>query len=280
MAGFGTRMRPWTYALPKAMLSLADCSGRVRPILHWILAEAASGGIEQAAVVVSPNTRGIMQDYIYAARRTGSKDLPADVQFIEQENPRGLGDAVLRAADFVGDEPCIVYLGDHIYFLHSETLSCSTQVVEAYQSCGGSAMIGVQTVDDADLSLVGACRGESMGNGNFRCTDIVEKPTPAEAAEKLLSPALGKGMYFAHSGIYLFSPEIFDCLNELSRSKNEGELGLTDAQQLLLARNPDDYYLHLINGMACDAGTPDGYITCMVMAGNAAGHFSFPGGHS
>lgn len=253
-------MRPWTYVLPKAMLPLADRDGLVRPILHWILAEAASGGIERAAVVVSPDARGIMQDYISAVRGTGTEDLPADVQFIEQENPRGLGDAVLCAADFIRGEPCIVYLGDHIHFLHSQTLSCSAQVVEAYQSCGGSAMIGVQIVDDAGLSLVGVCRGEPLGDGVYRCTKIVEKPMLQVARKQLSTPGLADGNYLAHNGIYLFSGEIFDCLQELAASAGRsGELGLTDAQQLLLKRHDDAYYLKLTTGLTFDAGTPAGY---------------------
>lgn len=266
VAGMGTRMKPWTNVLPKAMLPLADRLGRVRPVLHWILAEAASGGLTHAAVVVSPGTGGIMQDYISTARQAGAKDLPDDVQFIEQANPRGLGDAVLCAADFVGDEPCIVYLGDHIHFSSLPGESCTAQVVRAYQSCGGVAMIGVQAVDEAGLALVGVCRGELLGDNVYRCTKIIEKPAPDAASKQLVTPGIAKGNYLAHNGIYLLGGEIIGCLRELVADGCDGELGLTDAQQLLLKRHDERYYLKLTAGLTCDVGTPAGYAATQAAA--------------
>ena len=118
----------------------------------------------------------------------------------------------------------------------------------------------MQVVDAGELHLVGVCRGADLDGCVYRCMDLVEKPDAATAAERLKTPGLPDGRYLAHAGIYVFGPEIFDCLAPLVAARAEGaEVGLTEAQQALLARRSGEYFLCTVDGLTLDVGTPAGY---------------------
>lgn len=262
IAGQGTRMRPITFAVPKAMLPITDGGGRVLPVLHHILAEVAAAGIERAGVIVSPAQDALPSQYLSAVRQAGCDDLPAEVTFIVQDRPRGFGDAALQAARFVGDEPFLLLLGDHVYRADPAHPPCAAQVAAAFaQAPNAAAMIGTQPVGIEELPRVGTARGEPMAGNTYHCTDFIEKPDLATAADRLRTPDLPEGQFLAHCGLYAFAPVILDLLTELAarRRSEDEEVELADAQSLLLARRREDYYLHRIAGTAYDTGTPPGY---------------------
>lgn len=252
IAGLGTRMQSITKGAPKALLPIAGAAGRSRAVIDLILAEVGAAGIEQVCLVVSPGQQPLVQQHLDAA----DGPLPA-VTFVQQDQPAGFGDAVLLARRFVGPESFMVLLGDHLRLPVGAARPCAAQVAEAADGFRGSAVVGVQVVGADQLCLVGVCAGESVvADHVYRCLRIVEKPDPATAAE-LTTPGLPPNRYLAHAGIYIFSPEIFACLDELAGGP--GELGLTAAQERLLARHGEDYYLIRIAGNVHDAGCPDGY---------------------
>ncbi len=263
VAGRGTRLLPLTAAVPKALLPLVDAAGRVRCVLHWVLAEAASAGLRQAAIVVSPGQQEMLDRYIDAARRAGAADLPDDIHYIRQPEPRGFGDAVLRAAPFAEDDAAgfLLLLGDHVHQAAPGAPPCAAQVVEAFAKCGGAAMVGMQVVGPEQLARVGVAGGEPLEGGVYRCTDLIEKPDLATARQRLRTPGLPADHFLAHGGIYAFSPEIFDCLRRLRADEGRpaAETQLTDAQRTLLGRRPGDYHLLPLAGRAWDTGTPAGY---------------------
>jgi UTP--glucose-1-phosphate uridylyltransferase len=262
VAGRATRLLPLTSAVPKALLPLVDAAGRVRCVLHWILAEAAAAGIDQAAVIVSPGQQEALERYFAAAREAGWDDLPDEIAYVLQPRPEGFGDAVARAADFLaGEERFVLLLGDHVYAAADGERGCVAQVAEAFEARGGSAMVGMQVVGPAELPLVGTARGEPVEGRVYRCTELMEKPEATVARERLATPGLGEDEFLAHCGIYAFTPEIFECLAALEAegTRGGGEVELTDAQRLLLERHPQDYYLLRIAGRAYDTGTPAGY---------------------
>lgn len=259
-------MLPISAAVPKALLPLVDSTGLVRCVLHVILREALSAGVVEAAVVTSPGQRAQVQRYLAAAEGCGEA-LPA-VEFIEQAESKGLGDAVLRAADFAAGEPLVVMLGDHVHIAAAGERSCCGQLVAAFEGQGGVAMIGMQVVDASKLSLMGVGRGEPVAGEEhlYRCVNVVEKPDEAKAAAELVTPGVGGGRYLAHNGHYIFTAEIFDCLAEVGCGAG-GEIGLTDAQRLLLQRWGQDYYLLEVAGRVCDVGSAEGYSAALAAFG-------------
>jgi UTP--glucose-1-phosphate uridylyltransferase len=256
IAGLGTRMLPISAAVPKALLPLVDADGAGRSVLHVILAEAAAAGVEQACVVVSPGQQGPVAAYFDAVQAS----VP-ELTFVEQTTAGGFGEAVSLARGFVGPDPFMVLLGDHVRLPAAGTKPCAAQVAEAAEGFRGAAAVGVQLVGAAEVHLVGVCAGEPVvADHVYRCRQIVEKPDAATAETELTTPGLPDGKYLAHAGVYLFRPEIFACLAELTAQPGRsGEHGLTEAQQLLLARHPDDYYLMRIAGDVFDVGHPAGY---------------------
>ena len=263
VAGLGTRLRPMSSVVPKAMFPLVSGAGRIRPIVHYICAEALAAGIEEIALIVTPGQEQTFRQYIAAARQAGDADVPTRVEYIPAE-PRGFGYAIARGADFVGGQPFMIILGDHVHLADPGREPCGAQVIQAFTEHGGAAMIGMHTVGPEALGLVGVARGEPIRGNVFRCTHFVEKPDLAVARKLLRSPGLPEDQFLAHCGIYLFTSEIFQCLADLAAKLPEGkELQLADAQSLLLKRRPNDYYLVRIAGRALDTGTPETYAAAL-----------------
>ncbi|MBS3733945.1 MAG: hypothetical protein KGY99_03355 [Phycisphaerae bacterium] len=258
IAGRATRLRPWSAATPKALLPLVDADGRLRAVIHWILAEAAAGGITHAALVVSPGQRAALEAYLQAA--AGDADLPRDIVCIEQSQPRGLGDAVLEAAEFAGDEPVCVLLGDHVRRAAGRS-SCTAQVLAAMDAHAPDVMIGMQVIGPEALERCGVAAGEPLGDpaagGVYRCTALIEKPDAATAQRELVTPGLGADRYLAHAGIYAFTPAIFDALRDLSAEGADGEIELTEAERRLCGRG--EVLLCRVAGDVLDTGTPGAY---------------------
>lgn len=260
VAGRGTRMGPLAQVVPKAMFPLVDAAGRVRPVVHWICAEAAGAGIHQVALIVSPGHLETIRGYFSVVAGQAS-DLPREIVYIPAE-PLGFGYAVLQGEAFIGGEPFVVFLGDHVHQAEANSPPCAAQVVAAFESRPGSAMIGMQVVGPEDLPRVGVAAGEPLDRHVYRCTALMEKPDLAAALTHLITPGLGPDRFLAHGGIYVFSPQIFDCLRAVQARYPTGtDLPLADAQVELLARRRQDYYLVEIAGRVFDTGTPLGYAT-------------------
>ena len=264
IAGAGTRLRPVTGVLPKAMFPLVDAAGRLRTVVHMILSEAVEAGAQEAALIVSPGQRELIEPYFDVVRGSGGEvSLPERIEYILQPKPEGFGEAVLRARTFVGpDAPgFLLLLGDHVYLAEPGRPPCGRQVIDAFAARQGVAMVGMQPVGPEQLSLVGVAAGRGLGEGVYRCTDFVEKPDSDTARRRLVTADLGEDRFLAHCGIYVLAPEIFDCLAELARADRAAgaEVQLADAQSMLLRRHPQDYYLYRIAGRALDTGTPAGY---------------------
>jgi UTP--glucose-1-phosphate uridylyltransferase len=275
VAGLGTRLRPISAVVPKAMMPVPDVRGRVLPVLYHVLAEVAAAGVSEAAVVASPSHVDMLRAYLQAAAEASAhtieNELPRRVEVLTQREPLGFGHAVWLGKRFVGQAPFLVMLGDHIQVARAGQPACAAQVARAFARHGGAAMIGVQPVDAAELPRVGVAGGARLSGQVFRCASFVEKPSLALARKRLATPGLPKDHFLAHCGIYAFTPEIFDCLEDLMVSGAAGprgaraqgprhEVQLAGAQSILLERHPRDYYLVRVVGRAYDTGTPAGYV--------------------
>lgn len=259
-AGLATRMGPIGRAVPKAMLPLVDAAGRVRPVLHHVVAEARAGGAAEVGLIVAPWQEAMVRRYVDAACAAGD-DAFEGVELLVQDEPLGFGHAVAVGADFVGAECFLLLLGDHVYFPEADAPPCGAQVAAAFAESGGAAAIGMKTVDAAELARVGVAAGERLGGRLYRCTALMEKPTPQVAARRLVTPGLPPGCFLGHLGIYAFTAEIFDCIAEVSRRPRRPgqEIELTDAEALLRRRHPAETYLLWAAGVSVDVGRPAGY---------------------
>jgi len=263
ISGKATRLMPVSSVVPKAMFPLVDRHGCLHTVLHIILKEAAFAGIECVGVVISPWQRETLHQYFDAVSSEEASELPSHTEYIAQSSPKGFGDAVLKGADFVGNEPFILMLGDHVYIEDPNKLPCVVQIAKAFDSVGGVAMIGMQLVSAYELPRVGVAAGIPIQQDIYQCTDFVEKPDLLTARQRLVTAGLPKDIFLAHCGIYIFGPEIFDCLSEVSSKTRDadGEIELADAQAVLLKKYPEEYFLYKIAGRAYDTGTPIGYAT-------------------
>jgi UTP--glucose-1-phosphate uridylyltransferase len=255
-AGLGTRFLPATKAMPKEMLPIVD-----KPTIQYIVEEAIASGIEDIIIVTGKGKRAIEDhfDHAFELERNlyekGKLDLlekvkqsseMANIHYIRQKEPKGLGHAVWCARKFIGEDAFAVLLGDDI--VQAET-PCLSQLIDQYEKTGAS-IIGVQQVHENETSRYGIV--DPLGNnGNlFGVKNLVEKPKPGLAPSNL-----------AIMGRYILTPEIFQYL-DLQRSGANGEIQLTDAIQMLNAYQR--VFAYNFEGKRYDVGEKLGFITTTI----------------
>ncbi|MDM8212885.1 UTP--glucose-1-phosphate uridylyltransferase GalU [Enterococcus hirae] len=222
-AGLGTRFLPATKAMAKEMLPIVD-----KPVIQFIVEEAIASGIEDILVVTGKGKRPIEDHFDsnaeleYNLKSKGKTDLlklveettDINLHFIRQKHPRGLGDAVLQAKAFVGNEPFVVMLGDDIM---TDKVPLAKQLINDYDKTH-SSILSVMEVAKKDTYKYGIIdpMGE-VSTGLYNVKSFVEKPEPAKAPSNL-----------AIIGRYLLKPEIFEVLAKQAPGAG-GEIQLTDA---------------------------------------------------
>jgi len=253
-AGFGTRFLPATKAQPKEMLPIVDT-----PAIQYIVKEALDSGIEEILIITGRSKRAI-EDHFDSSieleellQKQGKnkqlamvKDL-ADIKihFIRQKSPRGLGDAVLCAKAFIGDEPFAVLLGDDI--VYNPEKPCLQQLMDCYEQHPG-IILGAQFVPNEKVSSYGIVSGEPLADNLYRVHGLVEKPSVDKAPSNL-----------AVLGRYILTPDIFDIL-ENTKPGVGNEVQLTDA----LAASKTDTYALAYEGIRYDTGDKLGYLKATI----------------
>lgn len=259
-AGLGTRFLPATKAMPKEMLPVVD-----KPAIQYVVEEAVQAGIEDVLVIIGRNKNSISDhfdampeletklidkgDDARLRRVQHSSDL-ADIHFVRQGQPKGLGHAVLRAKAHVGNSSFAVLLGDDLIDEHNPLLP---SMIAEHESRGAS-VIALMEVDPDHIHLYGAAAVEPTDNPDVvKITGLVEKPAKEEAPSNL-----------AVIGRYVLSPEIFDIL-EVTEPGKGNEIQLTDALQVLAtdADGPGVYGV-ILRGRRYDTGDRVDYIKAIV----------------
>ncbi|WP_372008292.1 UTP--glucose-1-phosphate uridylyltransferase GalU [Paenibacillus chitinolyticus] len=253
-AGLGTRFLPATKAQPKEMLPIVD-----KPTIQYIIEEAISSGIEDILIISGRGKRAIEDhfDKSFELEETLDKkgkhgelkqiqaisDM-ANIHYIRQKEPKGLGHAIWCARSFVGNEPFAVLLGDDI--VQSEE-PCLKQLLRIH-SRYSSSVVGVQRVSDEDVSKYGviAPRGSSIEPDVFFLETLVEKPSRKVAPSN-----------YAIMGRYVLTPEIFEILENQAPGAG-GEIQLTDAIRRLNEQKPVVAYN--FSGVRYDVGDKFGFI--------------------
>ena len=230
VAGLGTRLLPATKSQPKEMLPV----GR-KPIVQYVVEELERSNIERVLFVTGRGKTSIEDHFdddpelIRLLRETGKEDLLLALEYerigmhflyTRQRRQRGLGDAVLCAEHFAGDEPFVVALGDSIIGRHRPSQIVKT-LVSAFESSEAGCAIAVEEVPIEQVSLYGIVE-PATNTEVFEITGLVEKPARGEARSNL-----------AIAARYVFAPSIFEAIRNTSLD-SRGELQLTDAIGLLL----------------------------------------------
>ena len=231
-AGLGTRMLPATKTVPKEMLPLVD-----KPAIQYIIEEAVASGIEDILIVTN-RAKSAMDDYFdyspeleESLMRTGkthelevvrrSADI-ANIFYVRQKETKGLGHAVWRAKNFVGDEPFAVLLGDDIMM---SDIPVTKQLIDAAEKYGAAA-VGTQSVAPEAISRYSSLEVSTLEDRIYRVTDMNEKPSPADAFST-----------FAILGRYVLTPDIFPLLENTAPGYG-GEIQLTDGLRALCKQSP------------------------------------------
>lgn len=251
-AGLGTRFLPATKAMPKEMLPIVD-----KPTIQYIVEEAVEAGIEDIIIVTGKGKRAIEDhfdiNYELEANLTqkGKFDLLkkvqipnnlANIHYIRQKEPKGLGHAVWCARNFVGDEPFAVLLGDDI--VQSET-PCIKQLIEQYEETH-SSIIGCQHVPEEETHRYGIIEPEMKVGRRYQVKNFIEKPEKGTAPSTL-----------AIMGRYVLTPEIFMFL-EKQEAGSGGEIQLTDAIQKL--NQIQRVFAYEFEGRRYDVGEKVGFV--------------------
>lgn len=274
-AGRGTRHFPVTQLMQKEMIPLVDRDGTTKPTIQIILEEALEAGIEEFCLVISPRTEDQFRAHFHglpleqaAAVRSSwvqeenerLRDLGRRIRYVVQEQQEGYGHAVYCARDFVGDEPFLLLLGDHI-LISSTKAPCSRQVIQVYQE-HNAPVTGVQRTGSDMLHLFGTLAGRRiLGEGlTYEVTAICEKPTVEFAEEHLRVAGLARDEYLCFFGAHAFPPTLFDAIEYHIRNniREQGEIQLTNSLELL--RGEGRYLATEIDGDRYDMGVPMGYL--------------------
>ncbi len=255
-AGLGVRFLPATKAIPKEMIPIVD-----KPTIQYIVEEAIASGIEDILIITSRHKKAIedhfdrfvsLEDHL---RGKGKHDLlriveetggMAEIHYVRQGIPRGLGHAVYCARRFVGGEPFAVLLGDDIV---RSRVPCLKQMIDLYEEVQ-TTVIGVNEVPGEDVGKYGILDAEPVRESVYRIRDLVEKPAPETAPSRL-----------AIMGRYIIEPGIFNIL-ACTEPGAGGEIQLTDALKIM-AGQKEMYGLNF-DGVRYDVGDKLGYLKATV----------------
>lgn len=255
-AGLGTRFLPATKSLPKEMLPILD-----KPTLQLVVEEAVNSGITDILIIIGRNKESIvnhfdrnveLEDHLMGKNDSAGLELIkeledlANIFYVRQNRPLGLGHAISMGKSFIGNEPFAVLLGDDI--VHSE-VPVIKQMIDCYEKYN-STILGVQRVKTSQVNKYGIIDGEELEEGVYKLNSMVEKPAPEDAPSDI-----------AILGRYLITPEIFEILENLKPGVGN-EIQLTDGLLELCKTQP--MYAYEFEGNRYDVGSKMGYVKATI----------------
>ncbi len=246
-AGLGTRFLPLTKAQPKEMLPIVN-----KPVIQWVIEEAVDAGITDIAIITGKHKQAIENHFRpapeieEALQRAGKlKELEeirkvneiANLEFIIQEEQKGLGHAILCAEEFVGNSPFAVLLGDTIC---TGRPNCTKGLVDIFSNKKCS-IFAVELIKPEETRRYGVVSGKEVSESLMLVDKLVEKPEPEDAPS-----------FLGILGRYVFTPDLFR-FQRTTRAGASGEIQLTDAMQALAQES--EMYSWTFNGRRYDIGT-------------------------
>jgi UTP--glucose-1-phosphate uridylyltransferase len=258
-AGWGTRFLPATKSIPKEMLPIID-----KPSIHYVVKEAVDSGIKQIIIITASDKQAIEayfkpnSDLAAFLESKGKTSLLKEVDeiinmvsffYVLQRERKGLGHALMMSKDLVGKEPFAAVLPDDIIVSQNPVLKQMLAVFKRYQA----PILAVEKIPISESIKYGIIDTEHVDDNVYKVKGLVEKPIPSKAPSDL-------GIV----GRYILTPDVFDVIENTLPDK-KGEIQLTDALQLLLAKQP--IFALEFGGTRFDTGTPSGLIKAQIAFG-------------
>jgi len=277
-AGFGTRMYPATKALKKELFPIIGKDGRAKPIILAIVEEAISGGIEEVGIVVQECDRNLFHDLLKSPPKpelwnklsTENKEyseylktIGDRITILTQTEQEGFGHAVFCSREWVGNEPFLLLLGDHVYTSNGES-SCAAQMVKIYQQAQTS-VIGITAMHADIIHKAGCVGGEWQTEQSIlKISQIYEKPSLEYAQKHLQISGMPNDQFLGVFGMYVLQADIFELLDsEIKNNQRfKGEFQLTTCLDKL--RQHHGAIAYLVQGQYYDTGMPEFYRQTMI----------------
>ncbi len=277
VAGYGTRLYPASKAIKKELFPIVDTDGMAKPLVQVIIEEAVESGIEEVCLVVREDEQPVFIKYFdepdspELAQRLSDRpwaveeskrisELSKRISYIIQKEQEGFGHAVYCARDWVGDEPFLLMLGDHVYISNSD-VRCVQQLINVFHELGGNTCAVMRTLEDM-LHLFGTVAGKQMQDYSrvYQVLEIKEKPSLEYAEKHLQTDSIPLGEYLCFFGQYILTPDLFGYIQYLVDKdiRERGEIQLTSA--LEMARKESGvFYAYETDGQRYDTGVPISY---------------------
>jgi len=273
-AGFGSTLFPATKAVKKELFPILDKDGIVKPAILIIVEEVLAAGIEEICIIVEKGDEVIFENFFneplspYHLNKlpTRFKDYSQRLQeigrcvnIIPQEAQEGFGHAVFTARDWVGNEPFLLLLGDHLYHSNNQ-ITCAEQVMNVYYRHSKN-VVGLKITPANEIMNFGAVTGAWIDpNHEMNITEFFEKPNEEYAKCNLRVEDLPEDEYLTIFGMYVLTPVVFKYLEELIQHniRERGEFQLTPALDKI--RQSEGFYGVLVDGQRFDTGWPNAYV--------------------
>ncbi len=273
-AGFGTRLFPASKAVKKELFPIVDNDGVAKPAIFMIVEEALRSGIEEVCIIVQRadvetfssffHTQVSIENYNKLPMRFQDYsrhvlEVGRQVSLLTQDIQDGFGHAVYSAKDWVGDEPFLLMLGDHLYFSETDE-PCARQLLNVFDQ-HGTSVVGLVKATEEEVGMYGMVAGTWQGNQRLlSISEFAEKPSLDYARTNLRVDGLGENEYLRVSGQYVLKPQIFEYIAEHIRCnvRDRGEFQLTPCLDRL--RQEDGFLGYLVQGRSADLGFPENYL--------------------
>ena len=232
--------------------TLVDRDGKTKTALAIIVEEAIQSGADEVCVVVFPGDAG--------AYRAAAGPLAKRLHFVEQNKALGYGHAVWSARSFTGADPFLLLVGDHLY-LSGTNQTCARQLIEVAKR-EDTAVSAVHPTHESKLPYYGAVGGRLLENckGLYLVSEVLEKPTPTVAEQRLIVPGLRAGNYLCFFGMHVLTPVVMDLLaEELSAARTP-----TLSQCLSRLAGREHYLAYEMHGRRFDIGLKYGLLNAQL----------------
>lgn len=272
-AGYGTRLFPASKAVKKELFPVIDGQGHAKPVILAIVEEALSGGIEEVCIIVQSADRELFEEVfkvpppieIFNKLSRDNQtycdyllDIGHRITFISQDVQEGFGHAVYCAREWVGNEPFLLLLGDHLYAADTD-VSCTRQLLDVYERVDQS-VVGAKVTPEEDLGQFGCLTGVwKEPDTTLSVTEFAEKPDRDYARKHLHVEGMPDDKFLTVFGQYVLKPQVFNYLEEHIRLniRERGEFQLTSCLERL--RQEDGFTGYVVKGRRFDIGTPEAY---------------------
>jgi len=273
-AGFGTRMYPASKAVKKELFPIITADGMAKPIILAIVEEALSAGIEQVCLVVQKGDERFFDEFFnspvapihfhklpqrFKDFNSYLQEVGSRISFMPQDSQEGFGHAVNCAREWVGDEPFLLMLGDHLYASDTD-VPCARQILDIYQEYQ-SSVVGLKRTPEKLIGSFGTVTGQWIDDGRvLNISEFAEKPTLDYARTNLRVEGLPDDEYLTIFGQYVLTPHVFDLLEESIHNnlRERGEFQLTSAIDRL--RRDEGFLGYVTQGRRFDIGDPEAYL--------------------